>query len=72
MAGANLPRNMMDVILDSMYAPIVLPQPMNSLLAGDYLKYMSKFNGEEDIIADEHLGAFYSYADNLNIKKEDV
>jgi hypothetical protein len=45
---------------------------MNALCAGDYLKYMPKFIGEEDIIVEEHLVAFYSYADNLNIDNEDV
>jgi hypothetical protein len=72
MAGANLPRNRMDAIVAARYAPLVLPQPMNALPAGDYLKYMPKFTGEEDITVEEHLVAFYSYADNLNIENEDV
>jgi hypothetical protein len=33
---------------------------------------MPKFTGEEDIIVEEHLSAFYSYANNLNIENEDV
>jgi hypothetical protein len=45
---------------------------MNSLLVGDYLKYMPKFTGEEDITIEEHLSSFYSYADNLNIENEDA
>jgi uncharacterized small protein (DUF1192 family) len=45
---------------------------MNPLPAGDYLKYMPKFSGEGDITAEEHLVAFYNYADNLNIESEDV
>jgi hypothetical protein len=40
MAGANLPRNMMDEILTTRYAPLVLRQPMNSLTTTDNLKYM--------------------------------
>ena len=72
MAGANPPRNRMDTIVATRYAPLVLPQPMNTLPAGDYLKYMPKFTGEEDITAEEHLFAFYSYANNLNIENEDV
>jgi hypothetical protein len=72
MVGENLPRNRMDAIVAAGYAPLVLPQPMNALPAGDYLKYMPKFTGEEDIISEEHLVSFYSYADNLNIEKEDV
>jgi hypothetical protein len=72
MAGANPPRNRMDAIVAARYAPLILPQPMNALPAGDYLKYMPKFTGEEDITVEEHLVAFYSYADNLNIENEDV
>jgi hypothetical protein len=51
------------------YAPLVLPQPMNALTVGDYLKYMPKFTREEDITAEEHLVAFYSYVDNVKIEK---
>jgi uncharacterized small protein (DUF1192 family) len=72
MAGANPPQNRMDAIVAARYAPLILPQPLNPLPAGDYLKYMPKFSGEEDITAEEHLAAFYSYADNLNIENEDV
>jgi hypothetical protein len=72
MASANPPLNRMDAIVASRYAPLILPQPMNPLPTGDYLKYMPKFTGEEDITAEEHLAAFYSYADNLNIENEDV
>jgi ribonuclease HI len=72
MAGANPPQNRMDVIVAARYAPLVLPHPMNPLPAGDYLKYMPKFTGEGDITAEEHLAAFYSYVDNLNIENEDV
>jgi hypothetical protein len=45
---------------------------MNSLPVEDYLKYMPKFTGEEDITIEEHLFAFYNYEDNLNIENEDV
>jgi hypothetical protein len=72
MAGGNPPRNKMDAIVAVRYAPLVLPQPMNSLPARDYLKYMPKFTGEEDIIAEEHLSSFYSYAYNHNIENEDL
>jgi hypothetical protein len=72
MAGANPPLNRMDAIVTARYAPLILPHPMNPLPAGDYLKYMPKFTGEGDITAEEHLAAFYSYADNLNIENEDV
>jgi hypothetical protein len=36
------------------------------------LKYMPKFTREGDVTAEEHLAAFYSYTDNLNIENEDV
>jgi ribonuclease HI len=72
MAGANPPPNRMDAIVAARYAPLILPQPLNPLPAGDYLKYMPKFSGEGDLTAEEHLAAFYSYADNLNIENEDV
>ena len=45
----------MDVIVAARYAPFVLPQPMNALPGGDYLKYMPKFSGEGEVIAEEHL-----------------
>jgi hypothetical protein len=72
MEGSNPPRNIMDSILASRYAPLVLSQPMNALPTRDYLKYMPKFNVEEEITIEEHLVSFNSYADNLNIKSEDV
>jgi hypothetical protein len=72
MASANLPRNRMDSIVIARYAPLVLPQPMNVLSVRDYLMYMPMFTGEEDIIAEEHLAAFYSYDGNINIENEDV
>jgi hypothetical protein len=46
MGGANPPTNRMDVIVATRYAPLVLPQLVNSLPLGDYLKYMPKFMGE--------------------------
>jgi hypothetical protein len=72
MEGSNPPRNKMDSIVAARYAPLILPQLMNALPFGDYLKYMPKFIGEEDITIEEHLSPFYSYADNLNIENKDV
>jgi hypothetical protein len=72
MAVVNPHANRMDAIVVARYVPLVLPQPMNSLPPGDYLKYMPKFTREEDITTEEHLAAFYSYADNQNIENEDV
>jgi len=62
----------MDAIVATRDSPLVLLQPVNPLPARDYLKYMPKFTGEEDITVEEHLSTFYSYADNLNIENEDV
>jgi hypothetical protein len=72
MVGANPPRNIMDAIVDARYAPLVLPQPLNSLPVGGYLEQLPKFTGEGDITAEEHLATFYSYADNYVIVDEDV
>jgi hypothetical protein len=72
MAGAIPARNRMDAIVDARYAPLISPQPMNSLPPRDFLKYMPKFTWEEDITVEEHLATFYSYATNLNIENEDV
>ena len=38
----------------------------------DYRKYMPNFTGEGDVTAEEHLEAFYSYDENINIEQEDV
>ena len=39
---------------------------------GYYLKYMPKFTGEGNFTTEEHLEAFYNYAENINIEQEDV
>jgi hypothetical protein len=58
MAGANPPMTRMEAIIASRYAPLVLPQPLNALLADGYLKQLPKFTGEGDITIEEHLEAF--------------
>jgi hypothetical protein len=72
MVGDNPPRNMMVEILVARYTPLVLPQPMNALLATDYLKYMPQFTGEGDVTAEEHLSFFYRFAEIQAIENEDV
>ena len=62
----------MERILVARYAPLILPNPLAAMLIGDYLKYMPKFIGEGDFTAKEHLEAFYSYAENINIEQEYV
>jgi len=72
MASANPPRNRMDAIVATRYAPLVLPQPLNALPAGGYLKKLPKFTGEGDVTAKEHLASFYNYVDKYIIVDEDV
>jgi hypothetical protein len=72
MESVNPPRNIMDSIVAARYAPLVLPQPLSALPADGYLKQFPKFTGERDITAEEHLAAFYIYADNYVIVIEDV
>ena len=63
----------MQNIVTARYAPLVLPQHMHALPQGVYLKYLPKYIGEgEGVSAEEHLVAFYSYANNQNIEHEDV
>ena len=73
MDGVNQPNmTRMERIVAARYAPLVLTHPLSPLLNGDHQKYMPKYTGEEDTTAEEHLAAFYSYADNQNIEAEDV
>ena len=62
----------MERILVARYAPVNLPNPLSAMSTRDYLKYMPKFTREGDFTAKEHLEAFYSYAENINIEQEDV
>ena len=72
-AMAQPPPMRMELIVAARYAPLVLPNPLNALPQGVYLKYFPKYIGEGNgISAEEHLVAFYSYADNQNIEQEDV
>jgi hypothetical protein len=66
------PLTKMQQILAARYVPLILPNPVSSMPTGDYQKYMPKFTGEGDVTAEEHIEAFYSYAENLNIEEEDV
>jgi hypothetical protein len=61
-----------EVIIAARYAPLVLPQPLNDLPADGYLKQLPKFTGEGDIAAEEHLAAFYTFADDNVIMHTDV
>ena len=63
---------MMDRIVVAKYAPLVLPHPLNALPGGDYQKYLPRFNGQDETIAEEHWESFLSYAANPNIEAKDV
>jgi hypothetical protein len=66
------PLTKMQQILDARYAPLIFPNPVSSMPIGDYQNYMPKFIGEGDVTVEEHIEAFYSYAENLNIEEEYV
>ena len=68
--GANLTQ--MEQILANRYAPLVLVLPLSQIPVGDYQKYMPKFFGPGNYTAEEHLEAFYAYAENINIEAQDV
>ena len=54
MVSQNQPIDMMDQMVAASYAPLVLPHPLNALLGGDYQKYLPRFNGQGEAIAEEH------------------
>jgi hypothetical protein len=66
------PLTKMEQILANRYAPLVLPNPLSAMPTGDYQKYMPKFTGAGDYTVEEHIEAFYAYAENINISEEDV
>jgi hypothetical protein len=72
MVGENPPMTKMEAIIAARYAPLLLPQPLNTLPADGYLKKLPKFTGEGDITAEEHLEAFYIFTDDHVIMHADV
>jgi hypothetical protein len=62
----------MNAIIVSRYAPLVFPVGLHALPATDYMKYLPRYDGEGDFIVEEHLVAFYIFADNFNIDYVDV
>jgi ribonuclease HI len=66
------PLTKMEQILANRYAPLVFPNPLSAMPTGDYQKYMPKFTGSGDYTVEEHIEAFYAYAENINISEEDV
>ena len=70
--AAQRPLNMMDRMVAARYAPLFLPQPLNSLPRGCYHKYLPRFNGQGETTAEEYWDAFLSYANNQNIEAKDL
>jgi hypothetical protein len=66
------PLTRMEQILANRYAPLFFPKPLSAMPTGDYQKYMPKFTGAGEYTAEEHIEAFYAYAENINISEEDV
>jgi hypothetical protein len=64
--------NRMDSIIVARYAPLVLPVALHAFPSIDYMKYLPRYNGEGEVTVEEHLVAFYSFADNFNIDYADV
>jgi hypothetical protein len=64
--------NRMDVIIATRYAPLVLPIGLHALPTTNYMKYLARYDGESKVTAEEHLVAFYSFANNFNIDYVDV
>lgn len=71
MAGQQAPMKI-ERIVAARYGPLVLLVPLNPMSVGEYRKYMPKFTGTKGVTAEEHLEAFYSYIDNLDISENDV
>ena len=71
MAGQQAPTKM-ERIIATRYGPLVLSVPLNAMPVGEYQKYMPKFTGTDGVTVEEHLEAFYNYADNLAINENDV
>jgi hypothetical protein len=68
----NMAANRMDQIVAARYAPLVLPQVMYVFPPNDYMRYLSRFNGDGLVTAEEHLSSFYSFANSFNVEHVDV
>ena len=53
------------------FAPLVLPQQLHDL-PHDYGQHVKKFNGEDDVNAQQHLVWFDDYCDIEDIDHEDI
>lgn len=52
------PPTIIDLIIETRYARLDLPQNLNAFHVGDYQKYLPKYNGEGQIIVEEHIAPF--------------
>jgi len=57
-------------IVATRYGSLILPIPLKAMPTREYEKYMPKFTGTEGVTTEEHLEAFYSYTDNLDISEK--
>jgi hypothetical protein len=64
--------NMMDAIIVSRYAPLVLHVGLHAFPTTNYMKYLPRYNGEGEVTIEEHLVDFYTFADKFNIDYADV
>jgi hypothetical protein len=64
--------NMMNAIIVSSYAPLILLVGLHALPATYYMKYFPRYNGEGDVTAEEHLVSLYIFENNFNIDYEYV
>ena len=71
MVGQQAPKKI-ERIVAARYGRLVFPVPLNPMPMGEYQKYRPEFTDTEGVTAEEHLEAFYSYADNLDISENDV
>jgi hypothetical protein len=68
----NMVANRMDAIVAAIYAPLDLPQVLYSFPPNDYMNYLPRFNGEGEVIVEEHLNSFYSFVDKFNVEHANV
>jgi hypothetical protein len=51
----NVVVNRMDAIVVARYASLILPQVLYAFPPNDYMKYLTRFNAEGEVIVEDHL-----------------
>jgi hypothetical protein len=72
MAGANQHKIAFTL---NLYVPLNLANianPLNALPAGNYGKYMPKFDGNNAITTESHIKPFLEYLEKIGVTEEDV